>query len=189
MDNFIYPKEHHYLVSRFNMNQKQRFDEKIVEMKAEQGKNVKMFSDLEHQLKIETLKEVRMAGHKWVPQDYALVTKFDILEVEKDGQIHQRLVKVGKNDGFRKQYVTYKKLFEAIQEYYEESGKHTGRLLTFNKLKQIYANITMQQIIAYIECSETCHQKQGRVKKGIVVKPIVSSKFNSRCTSWCTRTT
>ena len=120
------------------MDQKKRFDEKILEMKAEQGKNVKMFSDLEYQLKIERLKEVRMAGHKWIPQDYALVTKFDILEVEKDGQIHQRLVKVDKKDGSRKRYVTYEKLFDAIQEYHEESGKHTGRLLT------------MQQVIAYI---------------------------------------
>ena len=174
-----------YQGSILNMDQKKRFDEKILEMKAEQGKNVKMFSDLEYQLKIERLKEVRMAGHKWIPQDYALVTKFDILEVEKDGQIHQRLVKVDKKDGSRKRYVTYEKLFEAIQEYHEESGKHTGRLLTFNKLKQIYANITMQQVIAYIECCETCHQKQGRVKKGIVVKPIVSSKFNSRCQVDC----
>ena len=78
------------------MDQKKRFDEQILEMKAEQGKNMKMFSDLEYQLKIERLNEVRMAGHKWIPQDYALVTKFDILEVEKDGQIHQRHVKIDK---------------------------------------------------------------------------------------------
>ena len=148
-----------------NMEQKQRFEEKIDGMKAEQGKNVKMFSDLDYQLKIDRLKEVRMPGHKWIPQDYALLTKFDILEVEKDGQIHQRLVKVDKKDGSRKRYVTYEKLFVAIQEYHEESGKHTGRLLTFNKLKQIYANITMQQVIAYIECCETCHQKQGRSRR------------------------
>ena len=95
-----------YQGSILNMDQKKRFDEKILEMKAEQGKNVKMFSDLEYQLKIERLKEVRMAGHKWIPQDYALVTKFDILEVEKDGQIHQRLVNVDKKDGSRKWYAT-----------------------------------------------------------------------------------
>ena len=65
-----------------------------------------MFSYLEYQLKIERGKEVRMAGHKWVPLDYALVTKFDIIEVEKDGQIHQRLVNVDKKDGSRKWYAT-----------------------------------------------------------------------------------
>ena len=56
-------------------------------------------------------------------------------------------------------------------------------VVSFNKLKQIYAN--MQQIIAYIECCEICHKKQGRVMKSIVVKPIVSSKFNSRCQVDC----
>ena len=73
-----------------------------------------------------------MPGHKWVPQDYALVTKYDILEVEEDGHIHQRLVKVDQKDGTRKRYVTYEMLFDAIQEYHEQSGKQIGRLLTFN---------------------------------------------------------
>ena len=107
-------------------------------MKAEQGKNGKMFSDLEYHLKIERLKEVRMPGHKRIPQDYDYA---------------QRLVKVDKKDGSRKRYVTYEKLFEAIQEFHVESGNHTGRLLTFNKLKQI--------IIAYIECCETYHCNAG----------------------------
>ena len=154
-------------------------------MKAEQGKNTKMFSDEEYKLKLERLKEVKQPGNKWLPQDYALVSKYDVLEVEKDGQILQRLVKVDKKDGSRKRYTTYEQLFDAIKEYHEENGKHTGRLLTFKKLKIIFANITMQQVILFIECCETCHQKQGRVKKGIVVKPIVSSKFNSRCQVDC----
>ena len=105
----------------------------------------------------------------------ALVTKFDILEVENDGQIHQRVVKVDKNDGSRKRYVTksYLRLSKSIMK-----SQASTLVVSFNKLKQIYAN--MQQIIAYVECCEICHQKQGRVMKSIVVKPIVSSKFNSR---------
>ena len=64
-----------------------------------------------------------------------------------------------------------------IREAHELAGKHTGRLLTFKKLQEQFANITMQQVISYIDCCEVCQQKQGRVKKGIEVKPIVSSKF------------
>ena len=71
----------------------------------------------------------------WLVTSGFLRTMFDIIEVGQDGQIHQRLVKFDKKDGFGKRYVTYKKLFEAIQEYREESGKHTGRLLTFKKLQ------------------------------------------------------
>ena len=98
------------------MDHRQRFDAKIQKLKSEQGKNVKMFSDLDYQLKIERFKEIRMPSHKWIPQDYALVTKFNVIGVEKDRQIHQRLVKVDKKVGSRKRYTTYKKLFEAIQE-------------------------------------------------------------------------
>ena len=144
-----------------------------------------MFDEEEYELKIQRLKEVKQPGHKWKPQDYALVSKYGVLEVEKDGQIIQRLVKVDQKDGSRKRYVTYEKLFDAIKEYHDDNGKHTGRLLTFKKLKIIFVNITMQQVIQFIECCETCQQKQGRIKKGIVVKPIVSSKFNSRCQVDC----
>ena len=74
-------------------------DDPNEDMKAEKGKKVKIFRELEYQLKLERLKEARMPRHKWIPQEYALVTKFDILEVGKDGQIHQRLVNVEKKDG------------------------------------------------------------------------------------------
>ena len=127
-------------------------------MKGEQAKNVKMFTDEEYQQKIERIKEVKMPGHKWLPRDYALVNKFEVLQVEKDGVLLERLVKVDKKDGSRKRYVTYESLFDSIMEYHAEAGKHTGRLLTFKKLQQIeiYANITMQQVILFIECCETC---------------------------------
>ena len=45
------------------MNQKERFDQKILEMKGEQAKNVKMFSEEEYKEKIQRIKEVRMPGH------------------------------------------------------------------------------------------------------------------------------
>ena len=64
------------------MDRKQTFNEKVLAMKAEQGKNVKMFSDEEYRMKLVRLKEVKQPGHKWLPQDYALVSKYDVLEVE-----------------------------------------------------------------------------------------------------------
>ena len=63
------------------MNSKERFNEKIDQMKGEQAKNVKMFTDEEYKLKIERIKEVKMPGHKWLPRDYALVNKFEVLQV------------------------------------------------------------------------------------------------------------
>ena len=47
----------------------ERFDQKIADMKGEQAKNVKMFSEEEYRQKIQRIKEVRMPGHKWPPRD------------------------------------------------------------------------------------------------------------------------
>lgn len=44
-----------------------------------------------------------------------------------------------------------------------------------------YKNITRKDIETYLELCEPCQQKQKNIKKGIVVKPIISSEFNSRC--------
>ena len=44
-----------------------------------------------------------------MPRDYSLVNvnKFEVLQVEKDGVLLERLVKVDKSDGSRRRYVTF----------------------------------------------------------------------------------
>ena len=81
---------------------KSRFEEKISLQREEQGKNVRTFSEEEYQTKIERLNKIKLPGHRMVPQDYTLMKNYDILEVEKDGQIIQRLVKFNVKDGTRK---------------------------------------------------------------------------------------
>ena len=58
--------------------------------------------------------------------------------------------------------------------------KHAGRLLTHKDLCLRYANVTMEQVICYLELCETCALKKGKAKKGVVVKPLVSSSMGSR---------
>ena len=38
----------------------------------------------------------------------------------------------------------------------------------------------MEHVIAYIDLCLTCAMKKGRAKKGVVVKPLVSSSMGSR---------
>jgi len=148
-----------------DMNSKKLFDEKIAAMKAEQGKNVKMFSNEEYQRKMDRIKEVKMGHHRMEPQDYVLMRRFEVLRVERDGQILERLVKVDKNDEPKKMFVTYELLFDAILEFHVKAGKHTGRDITFKRLQEIYANITVQQVVTFIECCETCQQKKPLGRK------------------------
>ena len=51
------------------INQRSRFDHKVAELRAAQGKNVRMFTDAEYQEYIQKVKEIRTPGHRMVPTD------------------------------------------------------------------------------------------------------------------------
>ena len=87
--------------------QKIRFDEKIQELRASQGKNARIISDADYSSFISKIKEIKSAGYKMKPQDFNLLKRFEVLQVEKDGEIIEKLVKPGTSLRF----VTYEGLF------------------------------------------------------------------------------
>ena len=70
--------------------------------------------------------------------------------------------------------------------------RHTGRLLTHKALSLKFCNITMEHVISFIDLCLTGAMKKGRAKKGVVVKPLVSSSMGSRAqvnhTVWIEKT-
>ena len=76
-------------------------------------------------------------------------------------------------------FVGIEEILDVIHNTHLELG-HAGRDITRRKLAEKYANITESQILLYLEGCETCALKKKRVKKGLVVKPIVSNNMNSR---------
>ena len=50
-----------------------------------------------------------------------------------------------------------------------------------DKTKKKYANITKELLQLFTVLCEDCQLKKRKVRKSLVVKPIVSSDFNSRC--------
>ena len=78
-------------------------------------------------------------------------------------------------------YTVYEGLFDAISEAHKPGLKHAGRDKTHAHLQRMYANISQDKVMAYIESCKVCSVKKQRIKKGIVVKPIVSKEMNSRC--------
>ena len=62
---------------------------------------------------------------------------------------------------------------------------HGCRDILNKKLPQMYGNISVKQMQAFVDCCETCQVKKGRMKKGVVVKPIVTSDMNRRCQVDC----
>ena len=128
------------------MDQKQRFNEKVLAMKAE------------YQMKLVRLKEVRQPGHKWLPQDYALVSKYDVLEVEKDTPPMNRSIMIR---------------MASTQEGCLHSRGARLSLPTSPCNKS-------SCLLSAVMPSEARTGQEG----GIVVKPIVPSKFNSRSQGW-----
>ena len=85
--------------------------------------------------------------------------------------IIEKLVKPGTTS----RYATFESLFDIIKEVHEEGLKHGCRDILNKKWQTMYANISVKQIQAFVDCCEVCQVKKSRMKKGVVVKPIVTS--------------
>ena len=158
-------------------DQRSRFDIKVAELRAAQGKNVRMFSDADYHDYVQKVKEIRTPGHRMVPTDFYLMKRFEVMQVEKNGTLIEKLVKPGTT----LRYATFESLYDIIKEVHEEGLKHGCRDILNKKLQTMYANISVKQIQAFVDCCEVCQVKKGRMKKGVVVKPIVTSGMNRRC--------
>ncbi|XP_023230770.1 ubiquitin-protein ligase E3B-like [Centruroides sculpturatus] len=71
-------------------------------------------------------------------------------------------------------------LFHVLHEAHLAIG-HGGRDRMLKELSIKYKNVTRHDIELYIHLCEPCQKKQKGIKKGIVVKPMIFSEFNSRC--------
>ena len=50
-----------------------------------------------------------------------------------------------------------------------------------SELNGHYKSITQNQIKFFLSLCELCQQMKKKIKKGLVVKPMISAEFNSRC--------
>lgn len=72
-------------------------------------------------------------------------------------------------------------LFEIIFNAHVNCTGHGGINRTNDSIKRRYANIPREVVKLFISLCETCQKKASVPKKGLVVKPIMSKEFNSRC--------
>ena len=68
-------------------DQRSRFDIKVAELRAAQGKNVRMFTDADYHDYVQKVKEIRIPGHRMVPIDFYLMKRFEVMQVEKNGTL------------------------------------------------------------------------------------------------------
>ena len=123
------------------------------------------------------LKEFKLNSElKKTSQDYRLLNKFVVFEASLNGVTSSFL----KDRGTNLLYVSTDEVFDTIRTQHLLTG-HGARDITNNKLKETHANITKEVIQMYVDLCETCALKKRKVRKSIVVKPIISNIMNSRC--------
>lgn len=125
------------------------------------------------------LEEIRTAKKldKKTPRDYWLLKHYDVITV---GQTRKLIFPVNASKAVIKYYVSDDDLFQVIHDAHKDIG-YGGRDRMLKELSQRYKNITRHDIELYLQLCEPRQQKQKGIKKGIVLKPILSSEFNSRC--------
>ena len=141
-------------------------------MRSKQGKNSRSLTQEDYDNIIKKLKllATKVKG-KTIPgfsaNDYNLPNTHEILTVEKNGQIIERLVRPSKDDPNKKlYYITIEKMFEVVYKVHKDSG-HGARDCMHPVLMENYANITQKQCTAMIESCEHCQKKKLRQQKGI----------------------
>ena len=56
------------------------------------------------------------------------------------------------------------KVSDVIHANHTRKARHSGRLLTYKELALSYANITMEQVICFIDLCNTCAAKKNKIK-------------------------
>ena len=154
---------------------KEIFLARISAMRSKQAKNSRAITQEDYDNIIKKLKllEKKVKG-KTIPgfttNDYNLPNTHEILTVEKNGQIFERLVRPSKKDPNKKLfYITIENMFEPVYKVHQDS-QHGARDVMHPVLMETYANITQPQCQVMVNSCEQCQKKKARNKKGIVVK-------------------
>ena len=76
-------------------------------------------------------------------------------------------------------FLNDEEVFDELHELHVEKG-HGGRDIMKKEVGDKFANVTQEMIMAFLACCESCTNKRGNVKKGLVIKPILSMEALSR---------
>uniref|UniRef100_A0A8C4RLZ2 Integrase catalytic domain-containing protein n=1 Tax=Erpetoichthys calabaricus TaxID=27687 RepID=A0A8C4RLZ2_ERPCA len=126
---------------------------------------------------IEDVKRIKVSKKKESSRGYRIIQRYDVLTVQGCEKLIEPLSDARESV---KKFVHAKELFDILYSTHLSIG-HGGRDRMIKQLNTLYKNITQAQIKMFLDLCEPCQQKQKSAKKVIVVKPIISSHFNSRC--------
>ena len=147
------------------------FDKKIAELAEKKGRTASGFlSPARYAQIITRLEELHQSARKKSSDDYRIDGKYVIFKSTVAGNTYSYL----KDRATNRLHVSTDCIFDAIRTQHLLTG-HGARDITNKKLKETHANITKEVIQMYVDLCETCALKKRKVRKSLVVKPIISN--------------
>ena len=101
--------------------------------------------------KIARMKAVQRGLVKAIGSDYNDQRRFQVREIEVNGKVVSRLMKIDTN----LKYLPSEDLFNEIYDLHVGSG-HCGRDLLNKKIKEMFANVTIENISAFLKTCQFC---------------------------------
>ncbi|GBM33452.1 KRAB-A domain-containing protein 2 [Araneus ventricosus] len=126
---------------------------------------------------IEDVKRIKVSKKKESSRDYRIIERYDVLTVQGCDKLIEPLSDVRQSV---KMFVHADELFDVLCFAHLSIG-HGGRDRMIKQLNTAYKNVTQAQIKLFLDSCEVCQQKQKSDGRGISVKPVMSSPFDSGC--------
>lgn len=155
---------------------RERFNTKFQELFSAKGLNSFYFSNEQYLEIIDSVKSAKEAKSKTTLQ-YRRLKRFDLCSVSG---VEKLIAPLSSSETTIKYYVTNDEMFDILHETHLAVG-HGGKHRMEKECKKKYKNVTQEVIKLYLRLCEPCQKKLKSAKKGIVVKPLLSTEMNSRC--------
>lgn len=149
---------------------KRKFIERVLQAENKKAINSTLLTRRKFDAIVQNLRNIEESGAK-ENKDYRLQNRYQLLEIQDNFYLNKK--------GTEKRFVCSDELFDIIDDAHKTTG-HGGRNVTNNELKKKFANISREHIMYFLELCEECQLKKTKVRKSLVVKPIVSNHMNSR---------
>ena len=141
------------------MDRRQQFLDKILEQNELKGQNSILLTKVHYQEIISRLEVLKLPGVNFNKVDYNLIRRYQLLEVEVNNELVSFLVK----PNTKLRFASVEDIYDVLNDFHLLSGAssrgHGGRDIIAEKLKDLYANMTREHIMAYLDLCEICHKK------------------------------
>lgn len=155
---------------------KQLFNSKFIKLVASKNSNSAYISSTEYLQYIDAVQEAKTKKTGLSKLQRRRIKRFDVFSV---AGVEKLIVPLKEGETCIIYYICNEEMFDILYETHVSIG-HGGKNRMLAELKKKYKNATEEAILLFLKQCVACQKKQKSMRKGLVVKPIISSEMNSR---------